>query len=303
MDTTYDLIILGGGPAGLNAAIYATRGGLRTLVIDEAACGGLVNSTHVVENYPSHKSIGGMELMGLIQDQAELFGATILEAVEVQDVTLEGPCKTVVTDEGTFSAKALIIATGRKPKQLPLDVEANEVHYCAICDGSLYKGKSVIVVGGGNSGVEESFYLLDQGVEHITLLEKENRLFASETAQKKIRSDSRVDVFVSTEIVDLEVDGKLRAAVLRPENGKTPKHLPADGIFVYLGQDPATALFDGKILLNDAGYVIADENMKTNVDGVFSAGDVNNKTYRQITTAVSDGTIAALGAIEYNRMH
>jgi thioredoxin reductase (NADPH) len=242
-----------------------------------------------------------MDLMALMVEQAESFGAELLEAVEIQGVTLDKEVKTVVTDEGEFTANALVIATGREPRALGLDIDCEEVHYCAICDGSLYKGKGVIVVGGGNSGVEESFYLLDQGVEHITLLEKENRLFASQTAQEKLFADPRVDVMVSTEIVDLEINKALRSVHVKTEGDSEQKSIPAQGIFVYLGQDPSTSLFDGVVDLDNNGYIKADENMKTNIAGVFSAGDVNQKTYRQITTAVSDGTIAALGAQEYIR--
>ncbi|MFK5953052.1 MAG: FAD-dependent oxidoreductase [Desulfobacterium sp.] len=303
MKNNYDIIILGGGIAGMTAAIYAARANLNTVILEKSVCGGLVNTTYCLENFPSQPGIGGMELMEKVRDQVESMGVEIREVIEVDRITLSTPQKEVETDEGILTAPVIILATGRRPRQLPLETDCESIHYCAICDGSGYKGKRILVVGGGNSGIEESDYLLSLGVEHITVVEQMDRLMASAQAQKDLlKYEGKVDIFTATVIDSLEEENdRLKGVILRDtETGKTT-HLPMDGIFVYMGHETQVDLFKEQISLNSHGYINVDRDMGTGLAGVYAAGDIVDKKYYQITTAMNDGTNAALSAAEYLR--
>lgn len=299
MSNNYDLIIVGGGIAGMTAAIYAARANLQTLLLEKLVCGGLVNSTHVVENFPSYPSINGMDLMEKVRDHVDSLGVNVTEVVEIQAVDLAGETKTVTTDEGAFTAPAILLTTGRTPRKLPIDCEFEQIHYCAICDGSAYKNRDVIVVGGGNSGVDESLYLLGLGVRSILVVEEFDRLLASEKACRQLTAHGNVQVMTSTRVEAISGNGRLESVTLRDKNSDTLIEKEADGMFVYIGQDPQTSLFSGLLELDSAGYIEVDSEMKTCLAGVFAAGDVTRKKYRQITTAMGDATIAALSAVEY----
>lgn len=299
MDTTHDLIIVGGGIAGMTAAIYAARANLNTLLLEKSVCGGLVNSTHVVENFPSYLSINGMDLMEKVRDQVEELGVEVREVVEIEGLDLLAETKSIITDEGSFAAPAVILASGRQPKRLPIETEFEQVHYCAICDGTSYKDKTVLVVGGGNSGVDESLYLISLGVKHLVLIEEYNRLFASATACEQLRSCRNVEIMTSTKIESLIGADRLEGVTLRHLEQDRATDRPVDGIFVYIGQEPQTELYEKSVELDDAGYIRVDQDMKTSVPGVYGAGDVIRKKFRQITTAMGDATIAALSAVEY----
>lgn len=303
MSTEYDLIIVGGGIAGMTAAIYAARANLKTLLLEKMVCGGLVNTTHVVENFPSYPSINGMALMEKVRDHVDSLGVKVVEVIEIEGLQLTGDCKSVSTDEGTFTATSIIIATGRTPKKLAIETELEQIHYCAICDGSPYRGKDVLVVGGGNSGVDESLYLLKLGVKSILLVEEFDRLLASELACDQLRAHSNVEIMTATRITALHGTEKLEEVVLENTADGAIITRKVDGIFVYIGQEPQTELFRDQIQLDGSGYVIANETMETSVPGVFAAGDVIRKQYRQITTAMNDGTIAALAAGRYIGSH
>jgi len=298
----HDLIILGGGPAGMTAAVYAAHAGLDAVILEENVTGGLVNSTYTVKNFPTYESIGGMELMEKMRGQVDALGVEVEEVCEIEGLSLTGETKTVTTDEGVFSAKAVILCTGRKPTPLEVPTQCDQMHHCAICDGSPYKGKHVLVVGGGNSAFDESLYLLGLGVEHITLVECMDRFFAAQSTQDKLFASGKVDAQTNTVVRDLVVkDGALTAAVLENTATGNQQAVPVDGAFVFLGQQPNSGMFKDVIELSDKGYVLVDANMRTNVPGVFSAGDINDKAFRQITTAMADGTIAALAAERYIR--
>ena len=298
-----DILIIGGGIAGMTAALYAARANLSVRIVEKEVCGGLVNWTHTVENVPSYKSIHGMDLMTACREHVESLGVAIEEVNEVEEVRLDGQPKEIRTSEGdSFTADVVIIATGRKPIPLPVETAFEKVHYCSVCDGTAYKGKDVLVVGGGNSAFDEGLYLLNLGVAELTVVEIMDRFFAAEATQDALLGDPRVKGFKTTKVVDVEVtDGKLSAAIL--ENAQTGERtaLPVDGIFVFLGQSPNNEWFKDAIALDDKGYILAGEDMSTNIPGVFGAGDINHKPYRQITTAVSDGTIAALAAERWLR--
>ncbi|MFW5488493.1 MAG: NAD(P)/FAD-dependent oxidoreductase [Desulfovibrio sp.] len=307
MNTAYDIIILGGGVAGMTAAIYAARANLRVLILDENACGGLVNWTKVVENMPSYKSVGGMELVQRIQDQVEALGVDVEEAACIDSMELTGTEKVIEADDTTYTAKAVIVATGRKPVPLKVgnvaDVAENceQVHFCAICDGAAYVGKRVLVVGGGNSGFDEAIALLDQGIKELVLVEKMDRFFAAQTAQDQLACRSNATARHSTEVAALHCDGALRSVTLRNVDTGQEEECACDGIFVFMGQQPGTEIFQGQLAMDESGYIQTDELMATNVAGVFAAGDVRPKKYRQITTAMADGTVAALEAERFLR--
>lgn len=303
MENKYDIIILGGGIAAMTAAIYAARANMRTVILEKSICGGLVNTTYQIENFPSWPKISGMELMEKVRDQVAAMGVEIREVIEVDSLSLTGPMKVVETDEGALTAPVVILATGRKPRELPLETDCQQIHYCAICDGSGYKDKNVLVVGGGNSGIEESVYLLSLGARHITVIEQMDRLFASSQAVTDLlKHDGRVDIFTSTTIESMELENKRLASVLvRDSKNNQQTRLDIDGIFVYMGHETQTALFEDEIAINEHGYIETGEDMSTTVPGVFAAGDIVGKKFCQITTAMSDGTIAALSAAEYIR--
>ena len=240
-----------------------------------------------------------MELMERVKEQTEGLGVEIKEIEAVTHIDLQSKTRVVTTDEDKYSAKSVIIATGREPIKLSIETESNHVHYCAICDGSLYKDKHVLVVGGGNSGVGDTLYLLGQGVGRITLVEQMDCLLASQKEQDRLICCQNVKVMTCTEVVDIGTRDEQHSVTLKnTENGET-KVIDVCGIFVYIGQKPKTDLFQGVLEMDKDGYIIADENMATNVEGVFVAGDVRQKKIRQLTTAINDGAIAAFSAAEY----
>ena len=207
------------------------------------------------------------------------------------------------TIDETYTGRAIILATGREPVKLDIDTDCEEIHYCSVCDGSHYKGKRVLVVGGGNSGFDESLYLLSLDVARLTLIEIADHFFAAPSCQARVHKDDRVDTRTSTRIKEILTDtnAKLSGVVLENvDTGKTDR-VDIDGIFVYMGQKPSTGMFRGAIELDNDGYIFTDQGMATNIPGVYAAGDVVRKVYRQITTAMSDGTIAALEATKYIR--
>lgn len=295
-----DLLIIGGGPAGMTAAIYAARANLRTILLESNITGGLVNSTHTVENFPGRPGVHGMELMESMRAHVDSLPVTVEEVCDVQRLLLTGQEKSAETDDAVYTAKAVILATGRHPIPLETPTEAEEVHHCAICDGAPYAGKRVLVVGGGNSAFDESLYLLGLGVEYITLVESTDRFYAAQSTQDALLGSGKVTALTRTQVSDLVVrEGHLTGAVLEGDSGR--ETVDVEGIFVFLGQKPNNALFAEQVELTDAGYIRAGEDMSTNLPGVFGAGDINHKAFRQITTAIADGTIAALAAERYLR--
>ncbi len=297
-----DCVILGGGPAGLTAAIYAARAKLSAVILESNITGGLVNSTYSVENFPSYPSIHGMELMRRMRAHVDGLGVPVEEVCAVERLDLAGKVKTAETDEAVYRAPAVILATGRKPVALETPTECDQVHHCAICDGAPYAGKRVLVAGGGNSAFDESLYLLSLGVAHVTLIEVMPRFFAAAAAQEALFASGKAQGHTETRLVDLEVTGdRLTAALLEnTATGETWRE-PVAGVFAFLGQIPNNALFAEQIELTKAGYIPAAVDMATSLPGVFAAGDIVDKPFRQITTAVADGTVAALSAERFLR--
>jgi thioredoxin reductase (NADPH) len=297
----YDLLILGGGIAGMTAAIFAARANLTTGMVEQHVCGGLANWTNTVENFPSYISINGMELMERVLAQVQHLGVEVDQAAEVERLDLGGPRKTVETGEYIYTGRAIILATGRQPIKLKVDTECDRIHYCSVCDGSAYAGKKLLVVGGGNSGFDESLYLLSLGVTEITLVEALENCSATESTQVKLRSLGKAAVRTGTAVTAIAKEGNGCRVTLEKTLCGEREGLYVDGIFVFIGQTANTQMLRGLVELDPHGYIITGPNMETNVPGVFAAGDVVQKSYRYLTTAMADGTIAALAAEKYLR--
>ena len=286
----------------LTAALYAARANLSVRIVEKEVCGGLVNWTHTVENVPSYKSIHGMDLMTACREHVESLGVAIEEVNEVEEVRLDGQPKEIRTSEGdSFTADVVIIATGRKPIPLPVETAFEKVHYCSVCDGTAYKDKDVLVVGGGNSGFDESLYLAGLGVRSVHIVEMFPACAAAQSTQDRALATGIIRANVNTTITALDPlpDGRCRASLRDTASGAASEET-VDGVFCFIGQKPNTALLEGLIDM-EKGYIRTDEDMRTSLPGVFAVGDVRAKRYRQITTAMGDGTIAALEAERFIR--
>ncbi|MBE6071683.1 MAG: thioredoxin-disulfide reductase [Clostridium butyricum] len=297
-----DLIIIGGGPAGLTAAMYAGRAKLNTLLLEDKIVGGQVRNSYIIENYPGFKSITGGELSDLLQAQAEEFGAVIDEFDVIEDIKLSHDEKIIETETYIYKPKAVIIATGASPKKLPVPQEnkfsGNGVHYCAICDGAIYEGKKIAVVGGGNSALEEAIFLT-KFAEKVYLIRRYDYFKGEKTKMEAVFNHPKIEVMLNEDIIELQGDNTLERIILKNTKSDEIREMNIDAVFGYIGTKPKTELVKQYLKLNEYGYIITDEGMRTNIEGVYAAGDVRQKEFRQITTAVSDGTIALLNAEKY----
>ncbi len=309
MSERFDLIVVGAGPAGLAAAIYGARARLKTLVLDEGVPGGQVKTTHKVSNYPGFpEDIKGSELAAAFARQAERFGATIARSVEITAADLGGLAapekRFVLDDEREVVAPAAIIATGARPRPLGVEGEARfrgaGISYCATCDGAYFEGKDIHVVGGGNSAVEESLFLT-QFARSVTIVHQFAEFQAEASIAEEALRHPKIRVLWRHEPRGFH--GETSLAVMRVEDlaAHAVHDLPTDGVFVFVGMAPQADLVKGLVPLNAWGYVETGEDMSTPVPGLYVAGDLRAKRFRQITTAVADGTIAALAAQKYLR--
>ncbi len=298
----FDLIIIGAGPAGLAAAIYAARAAVKTLVVDQSSAGGQVKTTHQVANYPGFiEPVPGYELAGNMRKQAEKYGAKFELAAEITDLYLVGDEKWVKADGETYTAKHIIIATGSSPRLLNVpgeqEFKGGGISYCATCDGEFYTGKDIIVVGGGNSAMEESLLLL-QYVDSITVIHQFDTLQAEKVTAEKMLDHPKVTFLWSHEPRAIESENDKMIVTAQNLKTKGLMRIERDGVFIFVGMLPNADLFKNTPLkLTPQGYIVTDENMETNIEGVYAAGDIRDKRYRQIATAVGDGTIAALEVI------
>ncbi len=298
----YDVIILGGGPAGYTAALYACRAGFSTLVIEKMAAGGQMTLTGDIDNYPGFETgIDGFTLGAKMQQSAERFGAKT-EFDEVLAVDFSDKIKKITTYSGDFFAKSVIIATGANPKELGLENERSligrGIHYCAHCDGRFYKDKTVAVIGGGNSAVSDALYL-SRMAKKVFLVHRRDTLKATQVYLKPLKQADNIEFLWNSTLSDIVFDNKVTAAKIKSTINDKTAEIPLDGIFISIGRKPATDLFDGILALDNNGYIIADETTKTNIPGVFAVGDVRTKALRQVVTAVSDGAVAVHFAEEY----
>jgi thioredoxin reductase (NADPH) len=304
MTTRYDLIIVGAGPAGLAAAIYAARARLKTLVLDESVVGGQVKTTHKVSNYPGFpEDIKGSDLAKAFALQAERFGATVRRAIEITKHDLSGAMKSIELDEEeTVEAPAVIIATGAKPRDLGVPGESKfkgrGISYCATCDGAYFEGKDIHVIGGGNSAVEESLFLT-QFARSVTIIHQLDHFQAEAATTEEALHNPKIKVIWDSEPRAFVGEGGLAALAIENVKTKVKTELPTDGVFVFIGYVPRTDLIKGVVSLNKWGYVETGEDMSTSIPGLYVAGDIRAKSFRQITTAVADGTIAALAAQKF----
>ncbi|WP_293978843.1 thioredoxin-disulfide reductase [uncultured Clostridium sp.] len=297
-----DLIIIGGGPAGLTAAIYAGRAKLNTLLLENKILGGQVRNSFTIENYPGFKSIEGGKLADLIQEQAAEFGAVIDEFDLIENIYLSDEEKTVETETYIYKPKAVIIATGAVPRKLPIKGE-NEfagrgIHYCAVCDGAMYEGKNIAVVGGGNSALEEALFLT-RFAEKVYLVRRYDYFRGEQSVIDEVFNHPKIEVLLNEDMIEAKGDDFLNSVVLKNTVSKEISELKVDAVFGYIGTEPKTADIKEYLNLTEQGYIITDEDMQTNIKGVYAAGDVRDKKFRQITTAVADGTIALLNAEKY----
>ncbi len=302
MNHIYDVIIIGGGPAGYTAALYASRAGLDTIVIERISIGGQMTLTGDIDNYPGfEEGIDGFTLGMKMQQGAEHFG-TKTEYDEVTAVDLTGEIKKVTTLSGEFSGKTVIIATGANPRELGIENEqtlvGRGVHYCAHCDGRFYKDKTVVVVGGGNSAVADALYL-SRLAKKVYLVHRRDSLRATKVYHEPLMKAENVEFVWDSAVSQIISDGKVTGAKVRNLKTEVESEITCDGIFVSIGRKPATQFIKNIIATDENGYIIADESTKTSVDGVFAAGDVRTKALRQVVTATADGAVAAHHAEEY----
>lgn len=301
---THDLVIVGAGPAGLAAAIYASRARLRTLVLDESVPGGQVKTTHKVSNYPGFpEDVKGTDLAKAFAAQAERFGATIRRAVEITSHDLAGPVKSLELDEEErVEARAVIVATGARPRQLGLPGESRfrgrGISSCATCDGAYFEGKDVHVIGGGNSAVEESLFLT-RFARSVTMVVRRDTLTAEAASVEEALGHPSIRILWRTVPRSFTGDTTLRRMTVQDQLTGEARELDTEGVFVFIGSEPRTDLVKGLVPLDEGGYVVTGEDMSTPVPGLLVAGDLRSKSFRQITTAVADGTIAALAAQRY----
>ncbi|MBQ8830416.1 MAG: thioredoxin-disulfide reductase [Oscillospiraceae bacterium] len=301
MEHIHDMIIIGGGPGGYTAALYAARAGMDAVVLEMLSAGGQMALTQQIENYPGIDLIDGFELGEKMKQIAEGFGAKT-EYAEVYSTDLTAYPKIVNTSEGTFYAQTVVIATGANPRELGLNGEASlvgrGVSYCASCDGMFFRGKTVCVVGGGNTAAAEAV-TLSRIAEKVYLIHRRDELRATKIYHDQLEKLENVEFCWNSEIDDFIVDGKVKGVKLK--NTKTGEicELPCDGVFISIGRKPASEVFASQVETDEGGYIIADESTRTNIRGVYAVGDVRTKALRQVVTACSDGATCVHYAEEY----
>jgi thioredoxin reductase (NADPH) len=299
-----DVLILGAGAAGLSAAIYSSRAKMKTIVIDENIPGGQTSTTYHVANYPGTPGVvRGKEITENIRNQALSFGTIIEDLKEIFEVQLVGDVKHVLTEDTDFYAKAIILATGAQPRPLlaqgAADFKGRGVHYCATCDGAMYQDRKIIVVGGGSSAIEEAAYLT-KFASHVTIIHRSDNFRSTKMALDEASENKKIDIITNSIVKTVNGSGHALTSVIL-ENVKTGKltELSTEGAFVYIGTEPLTKMFTGQVETDESGYIVASEDTKTNIPGVFAAGDVRTKPVRQVVTAASDGAVAGIMAERY----
>lgn len=302
MANVYDMVIIGGGPGGYTAALYAARAGLSVVILEKLSAGGQMALTHQIDNYPGFvDGIDGFELGENMQQHAEKFGAKT-EYAEVFSVNLHVSPKVIDTSEGTFYGKTVVYAAGAGPRELGVPKEqeliGRGVNYCAACDGMFYRGKTVVIVGGGNSAAADAL-ILSRIAKKVILVHRRDTLRATKIYHKPLREAQNVEFRWNSAIAELLHGEKLNGVKIRNLISGEEESLDCDGLFVSIGRKPATDLVAGQLELDGSGYVVADESTRTSIPGVFAVGDVRTKVLRQIITAAADGAMASHYAEEY----
>lgn len=302
MADIFDLMIIGGGPAGYTAALYGARAGLTVGLMEKLAPGGQMGTTDMVDNYPGFpEGINGFELAMKMKAGAERFGARTISA-EVTGLELSGDIKTLQTPKEVYKARTVILATGAQPRELGLprerELRGKGVSYCATCDGMFYRGKTVVVVGGGNTAVADALYL-SRLCEKVYVIHRRDKLRAPQIQQQNLEMAGNVEFVWDSIVKELRFEERLTGLVTEDKNTGECRELSCAGVFIAVGQVSETELFKGQVQLDEAGYVSAGEDCRTNIPGVFAAGDLRAKPLRQIVTAAADGAVAATAAQEY----
>lgn len=298
----FDTVILGGGPAGLSAAIYASRGAVSTALIDISMAGGQPSNYLELENYPGFPIVGGYELMEKFEEHADKFGVQKFLMQEIEKIDLTSNPKIILTKEAEFKAKSVIIATGAQPMKLGVAGEkefvGRGVSYCAVCDGAFYREKVVAVVGGGNAAVEEAMYLT-KFADKVYLIHRRDELRADKIVQERAFKNEKLEFIWDTVVKEIKGEDLVHTLVL--ENVKTKEHsnLAVNGIFPYIGITPNVENISGQIAQDAGGFILTDETMQTSVEGVYAIGDVRKTPLRQVITAASDGAVGAVYAVKY----
>ena len=298
----YDVIILGAGPAGLSAAIYAARGNAKTAVIDISMFGGQPSNYLELENYPALGKIGGYDMMEKFEEHADMFNVDKYPMQEIENIDLVSSTKTIETKEAIFETKTLIIATGAQAKKLGIAGEkeflGRGVSYCAVCDGAFYRDKTVAVVGGGNAAVEEGCYLT-KFAKKVYIIHRRDKLRADKIVQERAFKNEKVEFIYDT--IPVEIKGKDCVETFVLKNVKTNEtfELKTDGVFPYIGFAPNVEHINAQLEQNEAGFIVTNDKMETSVKGVYAIGDVRTTPLRQVITAAADGAVAGCYAVKY----
>ncbi len=305
MNETYDIIILGAGAAGLTAGIYSSRAKLSTLILNEGAVGGQMVLTNEIANYPGIEIAKGYEVAAIMKNQAKSFGCKIKSNVKIKSYDLEGEIKTILLEDGReFSGKAVILTPGGRPRSLNIPGEdqfkGTGISFCATCDGEFFTGKELVVVGGGNSALEEAVSLTKFATK-ITIVHQFDHFQAFKHAIEEAKANPKINFIMESELREFQGNGSLKKVKMEHLPSGKISELKTDGVFIFAGYQPNTESLQGIVKLNERNEIIVDSDMKTEIPGVFAAGDCIVKKYRQVTTAVADGTIASLSAAEYLR--
>lgn len=298
----FDCLILGGGPAGMAAALYAARGNIKTAIIDETILGGQPVNYLEIENYPGFSSIEGWELSEKFEKHIEKFDIEKFTNQEIEEIDLTGDIKTIKTKDTTYKGKTVILATGANPAKLGIKGEeefrGKGVSYCAVCDGAFYKDKTVAVIGGGNSALEEAMYLT-KFAKKVYIMHRRDEFRADRVIQTRAKANDKIEFILSAQPVEIQGDKKVQTLLYKNLKTNETALIEIDGVFPYIGLIPNTALFNWQIVQDERGFIRVDENMRTSAFGVFAAGDVRTTPLRQVVTAVADGAIAGHGAVKY----
>jgi thioredoxin reductase (NADPH) len=299
----YDAIVIGAGPAGLSAGIYLSRARVKTLIINEGVAGGQMILTHEIANYPGVESISGYQLSNIMKKQAQSFGCDIMTNVSVSNLSLAGELKTVELTDGTsFTSHAIILAPGGRPRTVGVtgedDFKGRGISYCATCDGDFFTDKEIIVVGGGNSALEEAVSLTKYASK-VTIVHQFDHFQAFEHAVEEAGSNPKINFIMESAVVAFYGNEKLESVDIKNLKSEEITNFKTEGAFVFIGYVPNTGFIKDKANLNQWGEIVVKNDMSTSIEGVYAAGDSTAKRFRQVTTAVSDGTIAALASANY----
>lgn len=303
----FDAIVIGGGPAGLSAGIYLSRSRQRTLIVNEGTVGGQMILTHEIANYPGVENVSGYQLANIMKKQAKAFGCQIQSNAEIEHLDLVNKPKSLTLSDGkTFTAESIILSPGGRSRTLDVPGEAEfkgrGISYCATCDGDFFTNKEIVVIGGGNTALDEAVSLTKYASK-VTLIHKSGTFRASEHAIKEAKSNPKIQFMLNTTVTAFHGNDRLERIEIKNVLSNETSWFTTEGAFIFIGYTPNTEFLTGKVALNHHGEIVVDRDMGTDIMGVFAAGDSISKRFRQITTAVSDGTVAALAASEFLDKH